>query len=86
VRFPRYALLGVRNKLNPNYDAVSYSAGYRDVCIYLRFVESPHPLHILEVRIDIQAYVELAGGIKVTPHPSPRLHTTHISLHTNTTH
>lgn len=57
--------MGVRNKLNPNYDAVSYSAGYRDVCVYLRFVESPHPLHILEFRIDLQAYVELAGGIKV---------------------
>jgi hypothetical protein len=74
VRFPRYALMGVRNKLNPNYDAVSYSAGYRDVCIYLRFVESPHPLHILEFRIDLQAYVELAGGIKVCslrPFPLP---------------
>lgn len=67
VRFPRYALMGIRNKLNPNYDAVSYSAGYRDVCIYLRFVESPHPLHIVEFRIDIQAYVDIAGGIKVGP-------------------
>ena len=65
ARFPRYALVAVKNKFNPNYDAVSFSAGYRDICLYLRFVESPHPLHIVEMRIDLKDYVEAAGGIKV---------------------
>jgi hypothetical protein len=56
--------VAVKNKLNPSYDAVSFSAGYRDLCLYLRFVESPHPLHIVELRVDLKDYVEAAGGIK----------------------
>ena len=55
----------MKNKFNQNYDAVSFSAGYRDLCMYMRFVESPHPLHIVELRVDLKDYVEAAGDIKV---------------------
>mmetsp|Transcript_10802 Transcript_10802/g.16432 ORF Transcript_10802/g.16432 Transcript_10802/m.16432 type:complete len:1122 (-) Transcript_10802:87-3452(-) len=61
ARFPRYALLAIKNKFNSTYDAVGFSAGYRDMCVYLRFVESPHPLHVIELRLDLQAYVDVAG-------------------------
>lgn len=61
-RFPRYALMAVKNKFNSNYDAISYSAGYRDLCLYLRFVESAHPLHVIEVRVELKAFVEKCGG------------------------
>ena len=61
-RFPRYALMAVKNKFNSNYDAISYSAGYRDLCLYLRFVESAHPLHLVEVRVELKPFVEKCGG------------------------
>ena len=61
-RFPRYALMALKNKFSATYDAISNSAGYRDLCIYLRFVESPHPLHVIEVRVELKQFVEKCGG------------------------
>lgn len=57
-KMPRFAILAVKNKFIPQYDALAYAAGCRDVCIYLRFAESRHPLHVVEVRLLPQEYVE----------------------------
>lgn len=53
--------MGVKNRLAHTYDAPTFSAGYRDVSLYLRFVESKYPTHIVQLRVELQCFVDVAG-------------------------
>lgn len=58
VDVPVFRILAVKNRLNPNFDARQYSAGYRDCFINLQLPNSRYPLHVVELQLRLSMFTD----------------------------
>eukprot|EP01041_Mallomonas_annulata_P001051 gene1051-2059_t len=56
VDVPPFAILAVKNRLNPDFDARQYSAGYRDCFLNIRLTGSRYPNHVVELQLRLSQF------------------------------